>query len=1058
MSYVPLHLHSDYSLLDGLAKVKDIAKKCKELGLPACSLTDHGTLGGSIAFYKACKAEGVKPIIGCEVYICNDRFDKTTKEQHHLILLAKDTEGYQNLVKLCSAGHLEGFYHKPRIDYTLLRECSKGLIALSSCLGGHIPRLIMQDKYDEAESLALWHKEVFGDDFYLEIQNHGIEKEREVAEIMKFMSAETGIKLVATGDSHYVNKEDSDAHELLLAMQTKTIKGSENAYKFSGEGYHIQSYEEMARRFDPLHLETTLEIANKCNLELDMETNHYPVFPHDGNNKDLLMKDILIGAKELYGNKDKRFKQMAWDRIRFELDIIERMGFIDYFLVVADFIRFARGVGIPVGAGRGSGAGSVVAYLTRITDVCPLEHALLFERFLNPDRVSPPDFDIDFCKDRRGEVIDYVRKKYTGVSQIGTYGTIKIKSAIKDISRTLGYDVPFSNGLCKLVSDDDNTFGEELDGNDEFRDQYDKCSKTREVVKYGKKLFGIKKNVGKHACGVIIADYDISTVVPTMLALDSDTGEKHECTQLDAPECESLGLLKMDFLGLKTLTVCSDAINNINNNGNDCPMFDNVPLEDELAYELIRQGDTENVFQIESAGMRDTCRSVKPFKLSHLSDILALYRPGPMEYIPTYVARKDGDEEMEFAHPAMEEITGDTYGIMVYQEQIMQVVQRIAGLSLAQSDILRRAIGKKKAELLAQQKEVFIKGALENNVEGKTANGIWDDILKFADYGFNKSHSIAYAVLTARTAYLKAHYTAEYLSACMSNEKDMDKIKPILAECKRKGIKVVPPCINKGGIKFNAHKGIIYYGIKAVNGIGVSILEPIISEREANGEFDSFFDFWTRCRPNKKAIISLAKAGALDSFVNRSSLLENIEDVMKQTAHFKKVIQRLAKRGEECKIDYTEKRNIRNLSLLEGAQNDFENMSFDLPYAPPMEMKDVLNNEMESIGCYLSGHPLSEYEGVYDTDVIADMEDGDNVQLLCNITKAEVKTSAKGNKFAIVSLMSLEEEFESLMFSKQLAKYEEKLIVGSNVIVMGVVRRDNGSLESKVIINKIGGC
>ena len=1052
MKYVPLHLHSDYSLLDGMAKVTDIAKKAKELGMPAVALTDHGNLGGSIAFYKACKKEGVKPIIGCEVYMCDDRLDRTVKQNFHLILLAKDAVGYQNLVRLVSKGHTEGFYFKPRIDWDILESHSEGLICLTACLGGIIPKALAEHRYEDANEYATWFKSTFGDDFYLEVQNHGIEKEAEVAEQMAYLGDDLGIKLVATGDSHYVNGGDAEAHELLLAMQTKGIKGSVGAYKFSGEGYHIQSYAEMAGRFKTEYLDATLEIAEKCNLDLDMETNHYPVFPHDGDNKELLMKDVIRGAKKHYGERDKKFKGMAYERIKFELNIIDNMGFIDYFLVVADFIAYARRRGITIGAGRGSGAGSVIAYCTGITDICPLEHGLLFERFLNPDRVSPPDFDIDFCKERRGEVIDYVRNKYAGVSQIGTYGTLKIKSAIKDISRTLGFTVPFAESLCSLVSDDGNNFEEELEGNPEFSSRFENCEQTREVVKYGKKLFGNKKNIGKHACGVIIADYDISTVVPTMLALDKETGEKHECTQLDAPECESLGLLKMDFLGLKTLTVCSDAINNIHDNGLSCPEFDDIPLNDELAYELIRRGDTENVFQIESAGMRETCKSLKPLNLGHLSDILALYRPGPMDYIPTYIARKNGEEELVFSHPALEQITGATYGIMVYQEQIMQVVQRVAGLSLAQSDILRRAIGKKKADLLAEQKATFMEGARSNGCSGDVSEGIWEDILKFADYGFNKSHSIAYAVLTARTAYLKAHFPKEYLSACMSNEKDMVDIKPILSECKRNGIEVKPPCINRGGLKFTSDGQDVYYGLASIKGVGVKALQPILIEREDGGPFKDFKSFWTRCRPNKKCIEALAKAGALDSFANRGSLLENIVDIMKCANHIKAIEKNVAKWQDKYDIDPSDK----NLGYLEKHKETLEHSQFEIPYCKPIAMKEKLKYEMESIGCYLSGHPLEDFRDVYDTDVVTEADNDEQVCILVNLTNVDISVSGKGNKYAIISMMSLEEEFTGMIFARGLKNLESKLIVGENVIIQGRVNRDEGNDDAKVFINDIG--
>ena len=791
--FVHLHVHTDYSLLDGACHIyhkektkPDLVKLAKEYKMPAVAITDHGVMGGALDFYKQMDSNGLKPIIGCEMYVSpttyTDRDQNTPNiKGYHLILLAKDIEGYKNLCKLDSIANLNGVYYKPRIDKDLLRKYSKGLIALSACLQGELSVNILAGRTKDAKKALEFYLETFGkENFYLELMDHGMDEQAVVNKALVLMAKEYGLDIVATNDAHYLKKEHHKSHELLLCIQTNNIITDEKRFKFHNDQFYFKSPDEMLEIFKelPEAVSNTVAVAEKCNLVLDFKANHYPVY-HLGegqSHKEYLKKICMENLPARYNfsyTDDAKLTQdqkVVIERIDHELAVIDKSKYCSYFLVVWDFLKYANQVGVPVGPGRGSGAGSIVAYLTNITNVDPLRFNLLFERFLNPDRVSPPDFDIDFCERRRGEVIEYVRAKYgqDSVAQIGTYGTLKAKAVIKDIGRALGYSFDQRNMITKLMPGDPNlTLDGARENNPDLNKFMDENEWVKEIFTYAEPLENLNRNMSTHAAGVIIGDQPLDNLVP--LTKDSEGGI---ITQYPATPCESLGLLKMDFLGLKTLTIIQDTIDTLKKN-RDIPLdINKISLEDKKTYELLNRGDTIAVFQLESGGMRDLCKRFGVDKIEDISALLALYRPGPMQFIGDFINRKSGKITIEYDHPKMESVLKETYGIMLYQEQIMQVVQVLAGFSLGQADILRRAIGKKKVDELAAQKKKFVEGcSLHSNIPEEKAISIWEKIEFFAGYAFNKSHSVAYALLAYQTAYLKANYPVELFCAVLNSKR-----------------------------------------------------------------------------------------------------------------------------------------------------------------------------------------------------------------------------------------------------------------------------------------------
>ncbi len=969
--FVHLHLHTDFSLLDGACKIKDIAKRAKELGMPAVACTDHGNMSGAVNFYQAVQKVGVKPIIGCEFYVApGDRRERGKQGPHtqgyHLVLLAEDWTGYSNLCRLNSAAWLEGFYYKPRIDKEVLAQHSEGLIALSACIAGEVPANILEGNPGAAAASLECYLDIFGRDrFYLEIQDHGMEEQKRANREIVRLADEYELPLVATNDVHYLHQNHAQAHDVLLCIGTQSNLHDTNRMRYPGEEFYFKSGEEMAALFSerPDALRNTLAVAERCHLPLkvgdDME-NHYPVFSvPSGRSREEYLRELCLDAiPELYEfnprlpeERLEEDQRQLIERLDYELKVISQTGFTSYFLVVWDFIRFARESGIPVGPGRGSGAGSLVAYLTRITDIDPIKYGLLFERFLNPDRVSPPDFDIDLCERRRQEVIAYVRDKYgeANVAQIGTYGTLKPKAVIKDVARTMGRAFGEVNTLTKLIPNDPGiTLDEALENSKELRQLEQREEWVGEVLKFSKILEGLNRNPSTHAAGVIIGDQPLADLVPLGRGANDEV-----ITQYPAGPCEDLGLLKMDFLGLRTLTIIQDTVDQIKENHGVNAHPEQIPMDDPAAFELLNKGNTVGVFQLESSGMRDLCRRFGVARIEDIIALIALYRPGPMQFLDEFIQRKLGQREIDYDVPQMEPILAETYGIMLYQEQVMQVVQQVAGFSLGQADILRRAMGKKKIEVMRKEKERFIKGCAENNIDEKTANTIWEKVAKFAEYGFNKSHSAAYAFLSYRTAYYKANYPKEFMAAVLNSEiGNADKLAFFIRECREMKIEIAPPDVNTSGWSFTVDGDRICFGLGAVKGVGAQAAEQIISARDEHGAFENLLDFCETvgCKLNKRVLENLCRAGAFDSFGwRRSQVFAMLDEAMA--------------RGQRQLRDRTAGQGSL-FDMLDDQQKG--QLGMEPPDIPEWEAHDLLRCEKELLGFYVTGHPLSRYSEIID--------------------------------------------------------------------------------------------
>ncbi|WP_457678305.1 DNA polymerase III subunit alpha [Thermovibrio sp.] len=1053
--FVHLHLHSQYSILDGAIKVKDLVKKAKEFGMPAVAITDHGNMFASYELYKACKEEGVKPIIGQEFYIAKgSRRDKKKGEggekgSYHLILLAKDDTGLKNLMKLSTIGFTEGFYYKPRIDKEVLEKHSEGLIALSACIQGEVPLLYLQGKEEEAVEAAKWYKELFGEDFYLELQYHGIPEQKRANEFLIELSKKLGIELVATNDAHYLNKEDWEAHDVLLCLQTGKKLSDEKRMRFPSKEFYFKDAKEMFKVFKevPQAIFNTLKIAEKISPTLKTFENKEYLLPKyqvpEGYDyytylKELAEKGLERRFKE-QGITDRETQKKYYERLYHELKIIDNMGFPGYFLIVWDFINWAKRNGIPVGPGRGSAAGSLVAYAIGITDIDPLKFNLLFERFLNPERVTMPDIDVDICQEGRDKVIEYVRKKYgeDKVCQIITFGTMKTKMVIRDVGRVLGLPVKEVDKIAKLVPNDAKSVEDAVERAPEIKEMAEKDPTINRLITIAKRLQGLARQTGVHAAGVVIAPETLTNYIPLAKSKDGDI-----TTQYDMGQVEALGLLKMDFLGLKTLTIIDRTVKLIKERHGVEIVPTKLPLDDEKTFKLLQEGNTIGVFQLESRGMRNLMKRLKPSVFEDIIALVALYRPGPLNsgMAESYIRRKHGQEEVDYIFPELEPVLKETYGLFIYQEQIMQIANILAGYSLGEADLLRRAMGKKKKEIMEEQRGTFISRAVERGYPKEKIEKLFDDIAKFAEYGFNKSHSAAYAFLAYVTAYLKAHYPKELYATILSIDYDKpDEIVKFIKDCKENGIEVLPPDINKSDALFKIEGKSIRFGLAGIKGVGEKAAAHIVEVRKKGGEFKDIYDFCQRVdlkQVNRKVIEALIKAGAFDSTGFPRSV--NIEVLDKAMA----VAQSI------------QKSKSKGLMSLFG--DDEEVIDKEFPDIPEWPENLKLEYERQAIGFYLSGHPLLEYKdfiefGFNSSSEKEEWKDGQEVILAGALTEVKVKRTQRGELWATVELSDLDGTVSVLVFPKLYKEKMELLTEGNVVVIRGSVREEE---ESKSVIAK----
>jgi DNA polymerase-3 subunit alpha len=1059
--FVHLHNHSHYSLQDAACTVDALVSATVKNDMHAIALTDHGVMYGASEFYKKSLKAGIKPIIGMEAYIVMDgkRFDKgdksksygrkRTKHYNHLILIAKNLTGYKNLIKLSTIGYTDGFYYKPRIDLEILKEKSEGLICTSACLSGPISVPLINGDYAKARENALRLQMIFGDDFYLEIQDHGLDVDRPILEGMPKLSKELGIRIVATNDIHYIEPEHSIAHNILLLLSDKTGMVDHNVLRYKTDQVYFKSSEEMKKIFLNFRgaIENTLEIEEKIDLKLDFDTFHYPVFPipPESNAKTLDEYFELLSREGL----QKRFKKISSDienRFNYEIDVIKKMEYSGYFLITQDFINAAKKRGIPVGPGRGSAAGSLVAYALGITNVNPLDYGLLFERFLNPARKSMPDIDVDFADDQRGDVIDYVKEKYgvNSVCQIVTFNRLSSKAVIRDVARVLKIPIATVNNITKWIP---SKFGRVYTIDQALTDvpelKWIKNSKDpaiQELIKYSRILEGMNRNASKHAAGVVITPGDVSDYVP--LASAGANGDM--VTQYNMKELDYAGILKMDFLGLRTLTIIRDTINIVNQTRNVEIDIENIPLEDKKTFQLFSEGKTTAVFQFESAPMREYLRKLNPNSINDLAAMNALYRPGPMEFINDFIARKHGMKKFSYQHPEIEPILKETYGIIVYQEQVIQIANKIGGLSLAEADLLRRAMGKKDLKVMKQQKEKFIEGAQKNNITEKAAANIFEAINKFANYGFNKSHAVAYSIVAYQTAYLKAHYLAEFLAANLTNEfGNPDRVTALLDDCRRLKIKVLIPNVNKPSVSFNVENGKIIFGMSAIKNVGVGAVEEIQRARkELNRDFTSIYDFCSHIDTrivNKRALEGLVLAGAFDSINrNRSQNFGAIESALLFGSKSQSV--------RESHVD----------SLFGQTEETVDIQEPDLPELKRWDNKERLARERDVLGFYLSDHPLRKYDVEYRSFATVHLgepetfKDNEYVRACGVVTGVRTKMDKAGRNMAFFKLDDFTGSCECLMFSKVFNDFGEFIKSESTILVKGKLESSGDTIKLHV--------
>lgn len=1056
--FVHLHLHSDYSLLDGACRFDPLFTRVQELGMNAVALTDHGNLHGAFDFYKQAKAKNIKPLIGCEFYLAlSDRKERKTEEsrkRHHFLLLAENIEGYYSLVKLTSLAYDEGFYTKPRIDLELLEKYSAGLIGLSACLKGTIPQAILEEDEPAALKAIDTFSHILGKDrFFLEIMDHGMPEQKKVNEGILRLHKKTNLPLVATNDCHYVHKQDAELQDILICIATGKSLSDAKRLRFSSEEFYLKSPEEMIQIFGhiPGAIENTLAIAERCNASIETDKQLYPRFiPPDGfTDAEYLRVLTEEGLKKRFPNglPDEKVYR---DRLEHEMRVIQNAGFSSYYLVVWDFINYARTNGIPVGPGRGSGAASLVAYSLRITDLDPIRHNLVFERFLNPERVDPPDFDIDFCGERRGEVIDYVKKKYGGknVAQIVTFGTLKAKLAIRDVGRVLDMPLHEVDKIAKWVPEDPKmTIDRALNEVNELRTAYTDEPQVKTLIDYAKRIEGTIRNTGTHAAGVVIADQEISDLAPTCRL----SGQEELATQYAMKQVIALGLLKMDFLGLKNLTVIDHCERLIRENHGVTIDWQEISDEDPATYAMLQTGDAFGVFQLESSGMRDLLRKLKPQKFEEIVALIALYRPGPMQYIPEYIDRRHGRVSVSYDHPMLEPLLKETYGLIIYQEQVQQIANAMAGFSLGQADLLRRAMGKKNPEVMAAQAASFIKGATDRGIDKSVAEKVFADMAKFAEYGFNKAHSAAYAVVTFRTAYLKAHFPVEYMAAVLTNEigANSDKIGLYISKSREMGIAVLPPDVNESNAAFTPVNNAIRFGLAAIKNVGGGVVDSIVNERKANGRFISLHNFLERVAHNglnQRMADCLIRAGALDSLGGtRPQLLAILGETL-EMAH-----------------QAREEKESGQASLFDmlGDENDTVNAMVEtpLPNIPDWSEKEKLQHEKQLLGFFVSGNPLDAYEadvrsfGSCNSLQLNALKDQSEITIVGVVTKIQTKPDRKGATMAFVEFTDLVSSFECLFFSRTYDECRTLLLEDAALWVRGRVSKSNG--ECKVLANEI---
>ena len=1070
MKFTHLHLHTQYSLLDGSGKIHEMVLRAKELGMDSLAITDHGVMYGVIEFYKACLSEDIKPIIGCEVYVApNSRFDRepgaTEDRYHHLVLLAENNIGYQNLMKIVSAGFLEGFYYKPRIDKEVLRRYSEGIIALSACLGGEVAGNLRRGFYEEAKKAALTYRDIFGENnFFLELQDHGIPEQKTVNQGLIRLSKETGIKLVATNDVHYIYAEDAESHDILLCIQTQKKVTDENRMKYEGGQYYLKSPEEMYQIFPYAKeaLENTYEIAKRCNVTITFGEYKLPVYPVPApyTSFEYLKQLCTEGLKERY----KEVTKELWNRLEYELETINNMGFVDYFLIVWDFIKYAKDNGIMVGPGRGSAAGSIVSYALKITDIDPIKYNLLFERFLNPERLTMPDIDIDFCYERRQEVIDYVTNKYgkDKVVQIVTFGTMAARAVIRDVGRAL--DMPYAqvDTVAKMIPNELGiTIERALKINPDLSKLYETDEEIKRLIDMSKRLEGLPRHTSMHAAGVVIGKDSIVEYVPLSRAADDTI-----TTQFPMVTLEELGLLKMDFLGLRTLTVIQNAVNLINKNRseNDKLKLEEIDYNDSKVYEMIGSGKTEGVFQLESTGMKNFMKELKPCNLEDIIAGIALYRPGPMDFIPKYIQGKNNAGTITYDCPQLEHILAPTYGCIVYQEQVMQIVRELAGYSYGRSDLVRRAMAKKKEEIMIKERQTFIygneiegiPGCVKNGIPEAVANKIFDEMLDFAKYAFNKSHAAAYAVVAYQTAYLKCHYPVEFMAALMTSVIDNPgKVSQYIYSCRQMNIPILPPDINTGDVVFTVHDGAIRYALSAIKGIGRPVIEALVAEREAHGPYTSLKNFASRLsgkEVNKRTIESFIKAGAFSNIhSNRRQLMLCYVQILDQIAEEKK--SNLA--GQMSLFDFADK-------------DEKQEYDFHYPDVEEYSKEELLAFEKEVLGIYVSGHPLDDYKEKisknvtgYSYDFIVDeetgktkVEDGSLYVIGGMITSKTVKTTRNNGIMAFITLEDLFGSVEVIIFPKDFEKYKSILEIDNKVFIRGRATTEEDK-DAKLICQEI---
>ncbi len=1054
--FTHLHIHTEYSLLDGACRIKPLIKRVKELGMTSIAMTDHGVMYGAVDFYKACKAEGINGIIGCEVYVAQrTRFDKVhglDNERYHLVLLAENQTGYQNLIKMVSAAWTEGFYTKPRVDKELLEKYHEGLICLSACLAGEIPQAILKGDYEKAKETALWYQNVFGkDNYFLEIQDHGIADQKASNPKIIQLARELDIPLVATNDAHYITKQDAEIQKILVCIATKHTIEEDTGMGFETEEFYVKSGDEMAELFPdvPEAISNTNKIAERCHVGFEFGNTKLPIFevPDNRDHFEYFSDLCYKGMVRCYG---ENYPQEYMDRLNYELGVINQMGFIDYFLIVWDYINYAKSVGIPVGPGRGSGAGSIAAYTCGITDIDPMRYSLLFERFLNPERVSMPDFDIDFCYERRQEVIDYVVRRYGAdhVSQIATFGTLAARGAVRDVGKVLGMSVAECSAIQKEIPQElGMTIEKALQSNQELKKMYDANALVKKVIDTSIKIEGMPRNTGMHAAGVVICDKPVDEYVPLFKSGDSVV------TQYYKGWVEALGLLKMDFLGLRTLTVIDDAVKMIHKKDPNLDIM-KIDVDDQGVYKMLGEGGTFGVFQCESGGIRSLMINMQPKNLEDIIAVIALYRPGPMDFIPAYLANRQDPENIKYHTPELKPILDVTYGTIVYQEQVMQIFRELAGYSLGAADMVRRAVAKKQADVLEQQRKFFLYGSdgtdggskcdgcIKRGITAEAANAIFDDMASFASYAFNKSHSAAYAYVTYQTAWLRCYYPQEFMAAMLTSVLDnTDKVVGYITECQTNlGFKVLPPSVNESEEKFTVVGDNVRFGLLAIKNLGSGVIKQIIAEREENGPFETYYSFCKRCygkELNRRALENLIKSGAVDCFgLNRNQMFLMIDDIL--TA-----------------LDNDKKGKIEGqIGLFDLGSELAKAVEPVPPNVKEFPEKQRLQMEKETTGLYMSGHPMTEHVrlagrlgSAKTSDIVessptepdSPYKDGERIRLLGILASVRKKITKNDTTMAFLQMEDVYGSVEVLVFPKKFDQYGQFFIEDEIVLLTGKV-------------------